>query len=262
MKKIISNEAPLQSGLIFLIIIICILQVGCKKEKPDFFHNLIAEGCVPNTVNLNESHLGGYNDVYKYENGRLTGFGYFRYEYEDGLVKRIRLGENRYEEYFYNNEFKVIQSIQYWRDDQVEGFIAVDDKTYLYNDSLIFEVIDNDDNITHKISYYPNTSNIDSIKTFNSNFELTEVNTFKYDQFNNVFKNLLMPKYNFFWWIEKGSDNNVTEHKIVKLLPADDTIIFYNSFKYNDYNYPIEINGSKANSTYTTKTTISYVNCE
>lgn len=247
---------------ICLLAIISILQLGCKKEGMNLAHKLIAEGCIPNSIILDEPLLGGYNDIYKYENGKLTQFGDFIYEYENGLVKRIRLGQDRYEEYIYDLNFKIIQSVQYRRDDPKEGFKVVDDMEYIYNDSLIVKAIDNDDNMVYKISYHANTNNIDTIKTFNANSELTELRIFKYDQFSNVFKNLLMPKFNFFWWLEKNSNNNVAQHKIVKLLPQNKTTIFNRNFKYNNYNYPIEIKESQVNSTYATKTTISYINCK
>lgn len=247
---------------ILLTIAICTLQLGCKKEKPEPNHNLIAPGCIPKTIVLDEPILGGYSDTYKYENGKLTGYGSLNFEYENGLVKRIRLGQYRYEEYFYNNQFKVIQTMQYRRPDLVTAFKVVDDKTYAYNDSLIIKVTDNDENLIHEISYYPNTNNIDSIKTFNSSLELVEVNVFKYDQANNVIKNLLMPTFNFFHLIEKFSNNNVTQHKIIELTNPNKTTIFNYKHIYNSYNYPIEVNGSQANSGYTTKTRISYINCQ
>ena len=262
MERVINNKTLFQLRLTLFIMAICLLQLGCKKDEAEVSHNLIAEGCIPNVINLDEPLFGGYNDVYKYENGRLVGFGSYNYEYQNGIVKRIRLGQDRYEEYIYDSDFKVIHSTQYRRDDPAVGFKVVSDNKYEYKDSLIFKVIDNGENLIHEISYYLNTNNIDSIKTFNSGLELVEVNIFHYDQSNNVFKNLLLPKFNLFWWIEKNSNNNVTQRIILKLSPPYSTIMYNYAYKYNTYNYPIEINGSKVNSSYTTKSTISYINCK
>lgn len=262
MKRLINNRTSSQLMLALLAIAIFLLQIGCKKDETEISQNLIAEGCIPEIVNLDEPLLGGYNDVYKYENGKLIGFGSYNYEYQNGVVKKIRLGQDRYEEYIYDDDNKVIQSIQYRRDDPAEGFKVVSNMKYEYNDSLIVKVFDNDEELIHEISYYSNTNNIDSIKTFNSNLELVEVDIFEYDQSNNVFKNLLMPKFNFFWWIEKNSNNNVTQRKILKLSTPINTIIYNYTLKYNSYNFPIEINGSRVNSSFTTKTIISYIGCK
>jgi len=225
-------------------------------------HYLIANGCIPQKIVLDEPLLGAYEDDYIYENDKLIRYGSNTIEYENGLVSRVNLGAIRYEEYFYNEKFQVIQSIQFRKDDPTEGFKKVDDKKYKYNENRIVQIDDLDDNELNSISYYPNTRNIDTIKTFNDNMELIGLKVYQYDQFNNPQKNLLIPRLNYFWWIERGSENNITQQKWINLENQTETIIWNYTLQYNDFDYPIEIISTKVNSSITTKMTISYINCE
>ena len=132
-----------------LPILILILSIGCKKDELKMNHDLIADGCIPQKIVLDEPLLGGYEDNYIYENDRLIRYGNKTIEYEEGLVSRIKLGPNRYEEYSYNEEFQVIQSIQFRQDNPSEGFKVVDEKKYKYNENRIVEIIDIDDEETN-----------------------------------------------------------------------------------------------------------------
>lgn len=256
------NKILTQPRLALLLLAICSMLLDCKKREIENLDNLIADGCIPQTIIINEPIFGESQNDFIYENDRLvTGFNNYNYEYKNGMVNRIRLGDNRYEDYLYNDDCKVIQSIQYRRDDPDEDFNVINDKQYEYNGELIFKVIDNTKNLTHEISYYPNTNNIDSIKTLNDNLELIELNLFQYDQSNNVYKNLLMPKFNFYWWIEKNSNNNITQRKIIKFTNPIVTLIYNYEFAYNNYNYPIEINMLETSSNYYSNTTITYLGC-
>ena len=243
-------------------ILICIFSIGCKQDKVEITHDLIADGCIPQRITLDEPLLGGYDDNYVYKNDRLISYGNNTIEYENGLVSRVNLGSNRYEEYFYNEVFKVIKSVQYRQDNPSEGFKKVDEKEYKYVEDRIVEITDFDEMESRVITYYPNTRNIDTIRTFSNNMELIEIKVYQYDQFNNPQKNLLVPRLNYSWWIERNSENNMTQQKLTKLGSQPETIIWNYQLKYNNYNYPTEINSTKVNSNITTKMTISYSNCE
>lgn len=244
-----------------ITILVFLFSIGCKKENM-ISHDLIAEGCIPQKVVVDEPILGGYEDNYVYDNDKLIRYGNNSIEYDNGLVSKITLGPSRYEEYFYNDQFQVNKSLQFREDDPSEGFMLVDEKEYKYENDRIIEIIDIDDNETDLISYYPNSNNIDSIKTINGDSEIIEILVFQYDEFNHPQKNLLIPRFNYFWWIERGFENNVTQRKRIKLQNQGETLIWNYDFVYNDFDYPTEIVTTKVNSNYTSKMVITYTNCE
>lgn len=238
--------------------LIPLLWFGCKKENIKQF---VMGGCIPQTIIL-EHPLIGDEDNYVYENNKLISYGISKIDYKDGLVSSISVGSNRYEEYFYNELCQVIKSIQHRRDDPEVGFMIVDEKEYKYNDNQIVEIIDLDDKTIEFITYYNGTKNIDSMKTINENMELIHLKVLQYDQFNNPQKNLLIPRFNYPWWIERGFENNVIRKIDMIFETPRRTFIWINDIKYNEFDYPIEINTTREDSNFSSKTIITYTNCQ
>lgn len=251
-----------QKTIITLTILTLLLSLGCEKEIVIVHnHNLIADGCIPEKI-VSVGFLGVNENEYIYENNKLIRYGDKFVEYNNGLVSKITLGSKRYEEYYYNDQFQVNKSIIFREDDPEEGFMVIDEKEYKYEGNRIVEIIDIDSDETNLISYYPNSNNIDSIKRINSNSEIIEILIFQYDEYKNPQKNLLIPKFNYSWWIERGFENNVIQRKKIKIQDQGETQIWNYDMEYNAFGYPTKIVGNIDNFGFNSITEITYTKCE
>lgn len=247
------------------IVILFLLAVACKKDKPELKHKVIADGCIPKKVVLDLDFLGNFEDHYEYEGDRLLSYGHYgayELEYEDGLVSRVVVNSSRYEEYEYNDQCQVIRSLQYREDDPEEGFKLVAERVFEYENNRVVEIIDVMNDETDLLSYYPNTNNIDSIKTINATLELTELEVYEYDTLHHPQKNLPIPRLNYFHWVKKGFDNNIVWQKRIKFGDQTEITIWDYELEYNAFGYPTMINKTDRSTGFVSNTVITYERCE
>ena len=249
--------ATMKRSNVTMLLLVAILVFGCKAKDEVIPNYYIDEGCLPAQIALDESLLGGYIDNYAYKNGLLESYGGIDYKYANGLVERITLGPRRYEKYTYDDERKIIRSEQFRKDNEVEGFKIVFDVEYIYNNQTLVKAIDDVDNEYHEFFYQNNSLNIDSLKTYKEGGQLLKTELFEYDEFNNIYKNLRTPKFNYFWNLKHHTTNNIKKHTIISFEGVPDTIIFVYTFGYNGFGFPMTVKSS-----WNSIKRISYINCK
>lgn len=243
--------------LTFSIFIILIFS-DCKKENIK-----VGNGCIPLSIIETEAPIQGRPErKFNYDNGVLTGYTFFKYEYKNGRVYRIKNQENRYEEFKYNQDGNVKQSTQYRRDNSNSDFFKVLDREYIYEGSNVASVNHLLDNETSVLSYEQSSNNIDTVKRYNSDGALIKLEIMEYDDFKNIYGNLPSPKFNHFFWFFLGFENNVTRREIIDYSKQGEKSGYIYSYKYNEHGYPEEVVTKPLNLRWTTVREIAYFKCE
>ena len=236
-----------------------ILMASCSKEQVEF----IKPGCKPSVIETKSSTFGvfdeSYTESYTYENDKLIQLGIHNYEYDGNLVRKIHSGSLSFEEYSYNTSDKVIGSKKFRRENEGDEFVLVTQYRYEYEGAHLSKLI----NVlsAEEIIFYSNevTFNIDSLRAFDSNGEISRIEYFEYDDKPNIY-NICIPVFNFNIWIIRSTKNNIIKYE--KHKPNSEVIGYYSvDITYNEFDYP-SIATISFSDGRTKVRTISYVKCE
>lgn len=273
--KIISCQIifKLLLGIMFLSTIFSFLS-SCTKSNID---NSITEGCIPFSISTSHIFAGIRTVDFIYEDNRLIGYdddiakGRHLYDYKGGLISRFTTQYqkyNYYQEFYYKNDSKIARTVQYSQDEPNDDFKKSITDEFIYNgDGKITQIVRKWENLnreeTFEFSYYPNTSNVDTVKMYNDDSELVQLDMYEYDDFNTPSINLDDQAQIFYqnggwWWME----NNITFHKVIDLVDSTYSRTIIHELEYNDFRYPIQIKIFDENLSDSLITRIDYTNCE
>lgn len=269
-----------------IVIFLCLLWffASCGKETVIISSDLITKGCIPETITRTSAAERKVEIKYIYEDNRLAHNDFYEneerikivnpsFKYIDELVVKTHATNGRYEEYYYNDNAQIIRTRRYVPvigGNLIDGFTI--ETVYEYEEDKIIQMKNVTDNTISNLSYYPNSNNIDSIKTYNRDAQLIKIEAFEYDEFKNPFKNLKLPIHQYThkiaWWTPNNYFKKRTE---IELGDTRSLLICTYDSKYNEDGYPTAINLTESFSSTgtisdTTSTqfnyTIDYVNCE
>lgn len=260
------------------------LLLSCGKENTIISSNLIAKGCIPEKITWEYDRGSKYELKYIYMDNKLVhnellidekqeriqnpSFGYF-----EELLVQSHSTDGKYEDYFYNDQSQVTSTWSYFNTiggDANSGFVI--NRTYEYEGEKLIQIKNVTNSEVSNLSYYPNSNNIDSIKTYNSKTELIRLEVFEYSAFQNPFKNLKLPirftDHKTELWTP---ENYFKKRQEFTFGESPSFVILTYDSEYNTFGYPEKINinvffsdtGSILDTISTeVKYTIDYINCE
>lgn len=245
-----------------LILFSLLLFFGCTKEEEGM---AIKPGCKPSSIEISDSTLGTtvekYTESFTYVMGNISQQDGYTFEYQDGLVSKISHGTSKYESFVYDDENRVVSSIQYKKENEEEDFQLTNYFDYEYEGNFVKKSINK--LYSKEVIFYRNsqTSNIDSLISFDSNGEISKIEYFEYDDKPNIYTNFCSPQFNFDQKIINTTRNNILNYKKYKPNTSSSEEIGYTvDIIYNESDFPSTIT-IEFSSGMTRVRNITYVDC-